>query len=166
MPIQAVYKVPGPMHVSWAGQDIGTIVSDVRIRATTSTLPITAQYGGVTPLSFIFGSKSLLVECIGIDLESLWTAQPWSGGALMGYDLGGGPIGTLASALAQPLILTERNPANQWIANLAIPVDPNELRLSTTQEIRAPLTFLILPNDNLPLPLFQTIPSYIATLVA
>ena len=156
------YHVAGPCDVRYGTNttstySLGTLLQGPIIRITTSVQPVTNQSLGASHASMIFTGKSAIVEVVGIDFGTLWTVAPWAAGQLLG--LGTAKIGALASALAKPLIIVERTSTNVWIAQLAVPVDPAEIGMRSTQEDRAPLSFLILPDaDGL---LFQTVPSYI-----
>jgi hypothetical protein len=69
-------------------------------------------------------------------------------------------IGTLASAIAQQLDITEKDGSTKWTAKKAFLRHPGQLALLSSKEISVPLTWIILPDDDDLL--FSLVPVYIA----
>lgn len=157
------YRVPGPCTYKFGvgGVSLGHSKEGCIIRARTSWLPIIDDSHGAEPADFIFGGESAVVEIIGLHMEQMYDAAVFSGaGGLYLKDYGSAYVGVLASALATILRVTERDGgANYWEALKTIPLDPDVLALKSTVELQAPVSFLILPDDNDKL--FSHVPSYV-----
>lgn len=158
-----IYHVPGPCLITWGGEEIGRTQDGCIIRPRTELIPITDDVHGRAPADYIFAGKSAVVECIGLDAASLKKSMPWMGWLLCGDPDVGDPGAVVGDLMrqdgSQELIITERVAVYQWKAKYACAIDPSELRLQSTAELRVPLTFLILLDDNMQL--FQTVPSYL-----
>ena len=150
------FRVPGPVTVSWNGIDLGRFVGGVAIRERVGLQPITDDYHGDEPASFIFTGKSCAVELVGLDTASIADASPYAANLL---GIQGGAIGQLASAGAEEIIITERDGSSLWKALRASPMDPTEFELKSTQELRIPLAFVVVPDAEKKL--FHVVPSYI-----
>lgn len=157
----APYRVPGPCWITYEGNRIYTKDGCV-IRTSSAWQPITDDQHGTVPADYIFLGKSCTVDVISINpsvLQGIFLVP-------LGQ-IGMAKIGELASNIGHVLEIIEQ--ANRigggggtWHAAKAIPIDPSELNLTSSQEMKCPLSFLIVPLDgDLDGKLFQTIPAYI-----
>jgi hypothetical protein len=122
----------------------------------TSWNPINDDYHGNSPASLIFGGKSAMVTLTGLDMTSLLDILPAV------RDFRTYAVGTLLSARAKKLVITERNTAaNTWEADKAALMYSVSAQLSSTKELSLPVTFIILPDTSGYL--FQKVPSYLGT---
>ncbi len=151
------YKVPGPVTVWWNDLDLGVTREGVIIRPRTGWTPIIDDMHGEEPASFIYTGKSMMIDIIALDEASVDTANPWASALL---SIASNAVGTLGSAVAKTLKIIERD-ATYWFAERAIPLDPSELALSSTQEMRIPISFLIIPDANRKL--FSATPAYVTS---
>jgi len=159
MPSDA-YRVPGPVVVGVGASavTVGTSRNGVEIRPTTDYIPVVSQDSGEAPASYIYGGKACIVECLGLEPAAIKAAESNLLQLLTGL-ANLGPVGSLASAVGVKLTLTESD-AEAWIANTAVPFDPENLNLKSTQELQVPLRWLVVPDSADVL--FATVPSYIA----
>ncbi len=142
MPIS--YEVPGPCTIKWGGNDLGVAREGIRILPRSGFQPITDDDHGEAPASFIFTGKGCVVELIGLDMTLIKAASPIIEELLQ---MGTATIGqTIYSDLGKVLLITERN-AETWQADVAAPSEPAELYLASTQEMRFPVAFLIVPDS-------------------
>ena len=156
------YRVPGPCTVTWDAASLGTCRDGITITPQDMWQNIVDDKHGTEPASAIFAGKACIVSLLGLDPPTIKAADTAKS---MWADIGGlfnllnSAVGKLASSIAEPLIVTERDGSTTWQANLACPVDPEDLLLASTQELQIPLMYLILPDENMQL--FQTVPAYI-----
>jgi len=144
MALTQPYHIPGPCKISYKAKELGWYVDGVIIRIRTEWTPITDQNHGNTPADFIFSGKAATVMVPTVDPAKANAADPWVAELLQ---QGTDNIGKLASALGGALSITERD-NSVWGATYAAPIDPEELRLLSTQELRLPLAWLIIPDEN------------------
>ena len=149
------FRVPGPCAIWWRGSDLGVTKAGVIIRSVPNWVPITDDAHGAEPADYIWAGKILTVECVGMYEDSITTANPFANtlgsGKLVGEHIG---QDTVHSALQ----IIERNVAHTWDAAHTEPLPP-ELLLAATQELRVPLTFMILLDSSGLL--FNNVPNYI-----
>ena len=156
------FQVPGPCSVQFNNVDIGVTKSGVIIRGRTNWRPITDDAHGEEPADFILAGKSATVEIVGLEtgdapsVRDIWKTYQ---GLLGSQDVA--DVGDLAGTVGFELDIIEANDTDHWIANKAVPLDPDTLLLQSTVELNVPLVFLITPDANDKL--FVTIPSYIQT---
>ena len=157
----AEFRVPGPCTVWFGGKSLGISKAGINIRIRTTWTPVTDDEHGTEPVDFIFTGKAAQVEAVTLDTTLIKAAGIWDayGGLLMGVTEGLYAIGAKASALSQALSIVERQASYTWAALRAVPIDPDQLALSSTSELLVPVTFLIVPDANGKL--FSTFPSYI-----
>jgi hypothetical protein len=152
------YRVAGPCDISFDGKSLGVTQQGVIIRIRHSWQPITDDLHGAEPADFISTGKSVVVECVGMDVEKIGAAHPWLT-ALLKQSIEAKPdAGQLASSSARPLKITQRD-SKVWLAPHAIAGGAMDLALSSVQESRHPLTFLIIPDADTGA-LFTIVPSY------
>ena len=156
------YTVPGPCKITFDSQDFGYTKAGVLIRPNVGWIPIDADVGGQSPLAFIYGGKSCIVECtIASDIAG--TDWATAGTKFINELLNSaasafGNIGGLASALGGTLTITERDGTTVWTAGKAIVQDP-DLIMNSRTELGLPISFLIVPVAGV---LFSTVPAYIS----
>ena len=152
------FHVGGPVTINLDGRDLGVNQSGVHFRLSLDWDPIYCDnLGPKTMVDAIQVGKSCVVECIGMDMDLIRQAHPW----LNNLFAVGAEIGALASANARILRIQERLPSDTWIANRAVLVGVLGFGLTTGTELRVPLTFTLLPDENLKL--FSEVPSYLRT---
>ncbi len=151
------YVVPGPCTVEYNSLDIGVVREGIRILPRSGMQPITDDDHGEAPASFIFTGKGAVVELLGLDMSLIKASSVVIDELLQ---MGNASIGqTIYTSLGLELKITERDGTSIWIANKAAPSDPAELYLASTQELRYPVLFIIVPDANNKL--FATKPSYV-----
>ncbi len=150
-----IFRVPGPCTILWGGNDVGVTKAGVVIRSTPNWVPITDDEHGAEPADYIWAGKILTVECLGMHEDLITIADPFvnvlGSGKVVGEHIG---VDTTHYALQ----ITERDGSSIWIAAHSEPV-PAAMLLAATQELRVPLTFMILLDSSGYL--FNTIPSYL-----
>jgi hypothetical protein len=142
----------------------------VTIRTTTNWYPITDDAHGNEPADFIYGGKSCTVEGVFISMTGVHDGAPWIGDILhaspasVGLVITNGVDATSAN-LGKELIITERDhtaPAPKlWKAKLAVPSDPSEITLRSTQEHQLAIAWTIAPDASGAL--FYVLPDYLPT---
>lgn len=150
-----LFRVPGPCAIVWGGNDIGVTKAGVIIRSTPNWIPIIDDEHGAEPADYIWAGKIITVECIGMHEDLITIADPFvnvfGSGKVVGEHIG-------QSTTHYALAITERDGTSVWGAAHTEPV-PSELLLTATQELRIPLTFMILLDSSGQL--FNAVPSYI-----
>ena len=165
MPI-VTFRVPGPVTIEYYNGSyvsMGGTKDGCNIRIRTSWIPVTCDMHGTEPADFIFGGKSAIVEAIFLDPAQVKLCDPWAGFGGIGMNKADGykDVGGLASSdsIGRALRITEADGTSIWIANIAVPTDPDPAAMRATQEQQLPLSFLIVPDSTNKL--FSTVPSYI-----
>ncbi len=164
----ATYKVLGPCSLTWNGIACGNTLQGVLIQPRHNWKPITDDLHGEEPADYIMAGKSCIVACTLLDTAAL-TLVKWFDASIPLSNLytangAASAIGVLASAVAKTLDITEGDTSTHWIALKAVPVDPTEIVIASTQEYRFNASFLILPDTNNKL--FSTVPTYLTGAVA
>ena len=148
----ATYRVAGPMKITYDSQDLGVAREGCRIRTRTAFQPVIDDLHGEEPSSYIYTGKSCIIDAIGLMDD---------GGSKFGVNVtlfgGTETPGQLASAVEKTLTLTERDDA-AWTCK-AVLIDPSEILLSATQELRYALSFIVVPESK---QLFSAVPGYIS----
>lgn len=157
-----VYRVPGPLTIKCGGVSIGVTQQGALVRIQQSWTPVLDDIHGEHPADYIYSGASASVEVIGMDVAELaGHAQLWDslGGAGAGSISAITKVGGLAycDALYRSLEIDEYG-GEKWLANATVLVDPAEHVLKSTQEVRVPLIFLVVPDANDKL--FVTVPDY------
>jgi len=150
-----IFRVPGPCTILWGGSDIGVTKAGIVIRTVPNWIPITDDAHGAEPADYIYAGKIITAECLGMYEDLITIANPFDNvfgdGKVVGESIG-------VSSTPRALQITERDGTSIWLADHTEPV-PTEMLLAATQELRVPLTFMILLDSNGLL--FNTVPSYI-----
>jgi len=134
----AIFRIPGPCEVEWGGEPLGVTRQGVIIRIRHTLTPITDDAHGTAPAAFINTGKSALVTLEALDVGAFKTA--WD--SLLNLYA----VGTLASAVSDELNIYERgNNEPDWTAEQATCIDPSNIELRATQELRLDVSFLITP---------------------
>lgn len=160
------YHVAGPVSVQFGSTTLGRLESGAVIRMETYFTPIQDDSSGGVPATQIFTGKRAFVELSVSDILSAknlfpgTTTNPPEIGDFSNTDGTVGP-GCLLSAVAKTLTITERVQSYTWHANKAWIIDPSNFNLASSREVVAPLTIIVVPDDDGIL--FETIPSYVAT---
>lgn len=161
------YHVPGPCTLSWGGASLGGTKAGVSITPQTHLIPIVDDEHGNVPADWIRAGKSATITVILNDPSSIKTAVPFIGGLLSIMSGATSQVGKLAFAgdplsgtfIGKEFIITEANGTDLWKAKYVLPADPEQLMLASTQELLAPITFVVAPDENGSL--FYTLPSYL-----
>ncbi len=150
-----IFRVPGPCGITWGGNDLGATKAGIILRSTPNWIPIIDDEHGAEPADYIWAGKLITVECVGMHEDLITIADPFANslgsGKVVGEHIG---VDTTHYALQ----ITERDGTSTWLAAHTEPV-PADMLLNATQELRVPLTFIILLDSNGLL--FNTLPSYI-----
>ncbi len=150
-----IFRVPGPCAILWGGNDVGVTKAGVIIRSAPNWVPIIDDEHGAEPADYIWAGKIITVECTGLHEDLITIADPFANvlgsGKVVGEKIG---VDTAHYALS----ITERDGTSIWLAAHTEPI-PAEMLLTATQELRIPLTFIVLLDSNGLL--FNTTPSYI-----
>jgi hypothetical protein len=179
-----MFIIPGPCNISFYDKDLKTTKAGVSIRTTNHDTLVQHDAGGSADQAMIRGGKSLTVSMM-IQDPNFNLARMIINGIFGLYGLtvnddGGvpvlpsmpagvesAPIGVLASAIGQTLLIQERIEARaaiadagdyQWIASKAVMLDPETLGLTSTSELLIPCAFMLIPVTGR---CFQTVPTYI-----
>jgi hypothetical protein len=173
------YQVPGPCTITFGTGDIWTTTkSGVLISIAQQTYPVQWDTRGPQDAALITGGKMCTIAATIIDIGTPLFATKIVDG-LLGYQSDDGaeatsapalntpiPIGALASAIAMPLTITERQlgrvTAYTWVAPLAVLLDPSEIRLTASAEIHIQLQWMLLPSwSSTHYVYFSTVPAYV-----
>jgi hypothetical protein len=160
------YYVPGPVTLKYgsgAGLDLGTTKSGVIIQIEEALVPITDDAHGTEPADMIVAGYTALVRAILLDVSKLKLALPF---AISPFSSNLDYIGKTSFSgdesgdnLGLTLTITEVG-GEIWAAKYAVPTDPEELNLRSTQEFQANIAFRITPDEDDKL--FYTLPSYLS----
>ena len=157
-----LYKVPGPCVIEWDNKVLGQTLGGIILSPRQNWKPVTDDTHGEEPVDFIMAGKACIVVCSLLDTTQLALVTWGASGPIPLSNLNtatGSTIGMLASVHAKELDITEGDTSTHWIALKAVPVDPSEIVLASTQEYRFNASFLILPDANNKL--FSTVPAYV-----
>jgi hypothetical protein len=159
-------QVPGPCTITYgtlaAPEAFGVALDGVTITSQMIWTPIVADVLAGSPVDYIFGGRNVTVSFQLADIAAL--ANTFFLGSLGKLGTAADP-GTVvicpATLSTRALRITERESQGYWQADYAVPLDPAQLLLAATQELRIPFEFKILPNAKGQL--FSALPSYITT---
>lgn len=165
------YIVPGPCNITFNSIDFETTKAGVSIRSVNHDTLIQHDAGGAADEAIIRGGKALLISAVIEDVSFLLSKQIFDG--IFGlYSVAHGtepsttpavlpgaattlpgPIGALASEIGTTLLIQERVAGRgtsatdfQWVAALAVLLDPDNINLASTQELLLACTWLCVPN--------------------
>ena len=168
------FRVPGPVDVKVGSLAVGSAISigslkeGVIIRPQMIWEPVLADEGGQAPLDYIFRGRVAIVELIGLSYADIELAKLWPGGLLTkshsdtNFPIGkviDSTINNFALHLLEHALATEDQTELTWTAPIAIPLEPDELNLTATNESQVPVRFRILQNAAGQL--FSDIPTYV-----
>jgi len=155
------YRIAGPLTISLASDgDLGQALDGAIIRIQTFWKAIQTDSFGETPVDQIFLGKNLSITFIAVpialELASIWVEELGSIGAAADDPPA---IGALATTLGQKLTITERN-GDTWVTENSVLSDPEQLLLSSKQEMQIPITVICTPNLTTG-KFFTSVPAYI-----
>jgi len=178
------FIVPGPCSITFNGTALETTKAGITIGTTRHDVAIQHDAGGLADVAIIHGGKSLIVSMDIIDVTAPIARQLLDGifgcysndGAeavaslpTLPGDLTGlpAPIGSLASDVAQALVIQERATgrvpvasALTWETDGAVLLDPTSILMSSTKEMTLGMQFILVPDAAGEI--FQKVPTYIS----
>lgn len=154
------FKVPGPCTITYNAVSFSTTKDGVIIRPRVNWKELVADVTGIAPSGFLETGRGCTVECQLCNLVGTISslAANFVDGLGSKDASSNGNIGSLMSALASALIITEAS-ADTWNATFALLMDPSEIPLTATSEMVIPATFIIIPDGSGDL--FTSVPAYI-----
>jgi len=170
------YHINGPCDIYLGAVNLGTSKAGVTIRPHVTWNPVVVDQLGAAPAGYIYAGQSCVVEALLTETEIgargfTEMLDAWFPGGLAGTLIGTPEIpgsdpclvGETAltaqgSGICEELTIKERVSTELWVASQAFVVDPAEVLLAATAEQNIPISFIIIPADDV---LFSTLPSYL-----
>jgi len=157
-----VFRVPGPVTISWNSVDLGSTKDGVQVAIQTFWRPVTADKHGSQPADYIMAGKSAVISATLLEAAAYKSAAAAIGkllDAAVDTSIGKLSYDGNAAVLAKAVVVTEADGAT-WTAPLCVPLDPLRIALRSTEELQLPLQFLVTPDISTGL--LITPPSYLA----
>lgn len=158
-------EIPGPCTISYGGASMGVTKRGIAVGTRVFMQPVRCQKYGI--VDYIYLGKALTLSCHCPQVDGVKAAYPYPGGKPFSlYNSAGTSlkIGQLlqdkdGNVLGDSVTITESD-ASTWVAPHAVWTAGEPIRLSATQEVVIPMTFVLAPDPTTK-KYFSTKPAYV-----